>query len=182
MAVKEEERPRAAHLSLPVPADRRRFPAAAADLVRPPRPRSAVGARPTIRTTFSFPKSCCSRRKVDRVLPKYAEWLDKYPLDGGAGRRARSRDVTRTWYPLGLQTSGRSGCSRSPGSRWRKYGGQLPSDEATLAVVQGDRRLHRRPRSAASRSASAPAILDTNVARVLFRVFRREGAIPKAMR
>src|SRR5919108_5692644 len=38
--------------------------------------------------------------QVDRVLPKYHEWLDKYPsLEALAA--APERDVTETWYPLG---------------------------------------------------------------------------------
>src|ERR1700687_4883147 len=38
--------------------------------------------------------------QVDRVLPKYAEWLHKYPsLETLA--QAPDRDVTATWYPLG---------------------------------------------------------------------------------
>src|SRR5215212_8491689 len=38
--------------------------------------------------------------QVDRVLPKYAEWLRKYPsFDALAA--APEREVTETWYPLG---------------------------------------------------------------------------------
>src|SRR6187549_1145192 len=38
--------------------------------------------------------------QVDRVLPKYAEWLQKYPsLDALA--IAPEADVSATWYPLG---------------------------------------------------------------------------------
>ncbi len=38
--------------------------------------------------------------QVDRVIPKYNEWLDRYPsLDALA--EARVKDVTRTWRPLG---------------------------------------------------------------------------------
>src|SRR6476620_11773330 len=38
--------------------------------------------------------------QVDRVLPKYHEWLDKYPsLEALAD--APEKDVTETWYPLG---------------------------------------------------------------------------------
>jgi len=38
--------------------------------------------------------------QVDRVLPKYAEWLDKYPSMAVLAD-APEQDVTRTWYPLG---------------------------------------------------------------------------------
>src|SRR5262249_17873984 len=38
--------------------------------------------------------------QVDRVLPKYSEWLDKYP-SLHALAAAPEKDVTTTWYPLG---------------------------------------------------------------------------------
>src|SRR5262245_41182274 len=68
--------------------------------------------------------------QVDRVLPKYHEWLVKYPsLDALAA--ASEQDVTDTWYPLGynirpkrLQAIARESVER--------YGGRLPSDEDTL--------------------------------------------------
>ena len=38
--------------------------------------------------------------QVDRVLPKYHEWLEKYPsFESLAG--APEAEVTATWYPLG---------------------------------------------------------------------------------
>ena len=108
--------------------------------------------------------------QVDRVLPKYHEWLDKYPsLEALAG--APETDVSDTWYPLGynirpkrLQAIAREAVAR--------YGGKLPSDEATLLSFKGIGAYT----AGAIRSA---AILDTNVARVLFRVFMGRGA-PKA--
>jgi A/G-specific adenine glycosylase len=110
--------------------------------------------------------------QVDRVLPKYAEWLDKYPsLDALAA--APDQEVTRTWYPLGynirpkrLQTIAREAVAR--------YGGQLPSDEATLRSFKGIGAYTAGAiRSFAFRERAA--ILDTNVARVLFRVFVGQG-------
>src|SRR5437660_3313309 len=38
--------------------------------------------------------------QVDRVLPKYAEWLDKYP-SMHALASAPETEVTETWRPLG---------------------------------------------------------------------------------
>src|SRR5436309_3824468 len=73
--------------------------------------------------------------QVDRVLPKYAEWLDKYPSMEVLAD-ASEQDVTQTWYPLGynirpkrLQSIARESVA--------KYGGQLPSDEATLLSFKG---------------------------------------------
>ncbi len=110
--------------------------------------------------------------QVDRVLPKYAEWLEKYPsLDALA--TAPERDVTETWYPLGynirpkrLQSIAREAVA--------KYGGELPSDHDTLLSFKGIGAYTAGAiRSFAFRERAA--ILDTNVARVLFRVFVGSG-------
>jgi A/G-specific adenine glycosylase len=110
--------------------------------------------------------------QVDRVLPKYAEWLEKYP-SFGALAAAPEREVARTWYPLGynirprrLQSIAREAVAR--------YGGELPSDEATLLSFKGIGAYT----AGAIRSfafGERAAILDTNVARVLFRVFVGKG-------
>src|SRR5688572_8730623 len=114
--------------------------------------------------------------QVDRVLPKYHEWLEKYPsLEALAD--APERDVTETWRPLGynirpkrLQAIAREAVA--------SYGGQLPSDEATLLSFKGIGAYTAGAiRSFAFRERAA--ILDTNVARVLFRVFIGTG-VPKA--
>src|SRR6266566_3902297 len=110
--------------------------------------------------------------QVDRVLPKYAEWLDKYP-SLGALAAAPEQEVASTWYPLGynirpkrLQTIAREAVAR--------YGGELPSDEATLRSFKGIGAYTAGAiRSFAFRERAA--ILDTNVARVLFRVFVGSG-------
>jgi A/G-specific adenine glycosylase len=110
--------------------------------------------------------------QVDRVLPKYAEWLDKYP-SMGALAEAPEREVTKTWYPLGynirprrLQAIAREAVAT--------YGGRLPSDEATLLSFKGIGAYTAGAiRSFAFRERAA--ILDTNVARVLFRVFIGKG-------
>jgi A/G-specific adenine glycosylase len=110
--------------------------------------------------------------QVDRVLPKYAEWLDKYP-SFEALASAPEGEVTETWYPLGynirprrLQTIAREAVQR--------YGGQLPADEATLRSFKGIGAYTAGAiRSFAFRERAA--ILDTNVARVLFRVFVGRG-------
>jgi A/G-specific adenine glycosylase len=110
--------------------------------------------------------------QVDRVLPKYAEWLDKYPSMEVLAA-ASEKDVTTTWYPLGynirpkrLQSIARESVA--------KYGGRLPQDEATLLSFKGIGAYTAGAiRSFAFRERAA--ILDTNVARVLFRVFVAKG-------
>jgi A/G-specific adenine glycosylase len=123
--------------------------------------------------------------QVDRVLPKYHEWLDKYPsLEALAA--AHEDDVVRTWYPLGynirprrLQTIAREAVSR--------FDGRLPADEATLRSFKG---IGAYTAGALLSFAfrQRAAIVDTNVARVLFRVFvdrrsrARHGVKSHAMR
>jgi len=110
--------------------------------------------------------------QVERVLPKYAEWLEKYPTFHALAE-APEADVTKTWYPLGynirpkrLQSIAREAVA--------KYGGQLPSDEETLLSFKGIGAYTAGAiRSFAFRERAA--ILDTNVARVLFRVFIGKG-------
>ncbi len=110
--------------------------------------------------------------QVDRVLPKYAEWLEKYP-SMRALAAAPDHEVTKTWYPLGynvrpkrLQAIAREAVA--------SYGGELPSDEATLLSFKGIGAYTAGAiRSFAFRQRAA--ILDTNVRRVLFRVFIGQG-------
>jgi A/G-specific adenine glycosylase len=110
--------------------------------------------------------------QVDRVLPKYREWLDKYP-SLGALADAPPDEVRRTWYPLGynirpvrLQSIAREAVA--------KHGGALPSDDATLRSFKGIGAYTAGAiRSFAFRERAA--ILDTNVARVLLRVFLGGG-------
>ncbi|HEX7086599.1 MAG TPA: A/G-specific adenine glycosylase [Vicinamibacterales bacterium] len=110
--------------------------------------------------------------QVDRVLPKYHEWLTKFPtLDALA--RAPEEEVAATWRPLGYNI-------RPKRLQWiaretvARFGGRLPSDEATLLSFKGlGRYTVGAIRSFAFRERAA--ILDTNVARVLFRVFVGHG-------
>src|SRR5438132_332523 len=110
--------------------------------------------------------------QVDRVLPKYAEWLEKYP-SLHALAAAPEHDVAQTWRPLGynirpkrLQSIAREAVVH--------YDGKLPADEDTLLSFKGIGQYTAGAiRSFAFRERAA--ILDTNVARVLFRVFVGTG-------
>src|SRR5687768_13775947 len=112
--------------------------------------------------------------QVDRVLPKYHEWLEKYPsLEALAS--ARIRDVAQTWRPLGYNIRPRRlhAIARESVAR---YGGELPSDHETLMSFKGIGAYTAGAiRSFAFRQRAA--ILDTNVARVLFRIFVGSGDI-----
>jgi A/G-specific adenine glycosylase len=110
--------------------------------------------------------------QVDRVLPKYAEWLEKFPsFDALAA--APEPEVTAAWYPLGYNIRPRR-LHAIAREAVAKYDGRLPSDEATLLSFKGIGAYT----AGAIRSfafGQRAAILDTNVARVLFRVFVGRG-------
>ena len=110
--------------------------------------------------------------QVDRVLPKYEQWLSTYPsLEALAA--APEREVTELWRPLGYNVRPRRLHAIARESVQR-YGGQLPSDEDTLLSFKGIGQYTAGAiRSFAFRQRAA--ILDTNVARVLFRVFVARG-------
>jgi A/G-specific adenine glycosylase len=110
--------------------------------------------------------------QVDRVLPKYHEWLSRFPsLQALASRPIE--EAVEAWYPLGYNIRPRRLHSIARESVAR-YGGHLPSDEATLLSFKGIG-----PYTAGAIRSFAfgqrSAILDTNVARVLFRVFVGDG-------
>jgi A/G-specific adenine glycosylase len=110
--------------------------------------------------------------QVDRVLPKYHEWLRKYP-SLAALAAAPEDDAADTWRPLGYNIRPRRLHAIARESMTR-YGGELPSDADALLSFKGIGAYT----AGAIRSfafGQRAAILDTNVARVLFRVFVGRG-------
>ncbi|MGH9144284.1 MAG: A/G-specific adenine glycosylase [Vicinamibacterales bacterium] len=167
----KKKKPRAAARTLPAPGDRRRFRQ---------RLLTWYGRHgrdlPWRKTADPYhilvSEIMLQQTQVDRVLPKYAEWLDKYPSMEVLAE-APEQDVTRTWYPLGYNIRPRRLQSIARESV-EKYGGRLPSDQATLLSFKGIGAYTAGAiRSFAFRERAA--ILDTNVARVLFRVFVASG-------
>ncbi len=157
--------------SLPDPASRRRFRRALLGWYR------KHGRRLPWRETSDpyhilVSEMMLQQTQVDRVLPKYHEWLEKYPsLDALAA--APEDDVSETWRPLGYNIRPRRlhAIARESVAR---FGGSLPSDEETLRSFKGIGAYT----SGAIRSfafGQRAAIVDTNVARVLFRVFLGRG-------
>ncbi len=106
--------------------------------------------------------------QVERVIPKYREFLKRYPtLEALA--RAPAKEVKRTWYPLGynIRPVRLHGIARETVAR---YDGRLPSDEKTLRQFKGIGRYTAGAVLSFAFRKDAP-ILDTNVRRVLGRVF-----------
>ncbi len=106
--------------------------------------------------------------QVDRVVPKYREFLRHYPtLERLAAARVGA--VRRLWYPLGynIRPIRLHAIARETVAR---YGGRLPDREDALRQLPG---VGRYTASAILSFAYGQdtAVLDTNVRRVLGRVF-----------
>src|SRR5688572_31740821 len=73
--------------------------------------------------------------QVDRVLPKYHEWLKRYPsLESLAD--APDEDVVQAWRPLGYNVRPRR-LQAIAREAVANHGGELPDDEATLMSFKG---------------------------------------------
>ncbi len=110
--------------------------------------------------------------QVDRVVPKYHEFLERYPsFKALAG--ARAEDVKKTWYPLGynIRPLRLHGIACETVAR---YGGELPNDHDELLSFKGIGRYTAGAIRSFAFNEDAP-ILDTNVMRVLHRVFLGVG-------
>jgi A/G-specific adenine glycosylase len=110
--------------------------------------------------------------QVDRVLPKYREWLDRYP-SFEALADAGEESAVKTWYPLGHNIRPRRlhAIAREAVAR---FGGELPADEETLRSFKGIGPYTAGALMSFAFGKRAP-ILDTNVARVLLRVVVGRG-------
>jgi A/G-specific adenine glycosylase len=110
--------------------------------------------------------------QVDRVLPKYQEWLDRYPSFESLAT-ADENQVVRDWYPLGYNIRPRR-LQAIAREAVEHHGGSLPDTEDALLAFKG---IGRYTAGAVRTFAfeQRAAILDTNVARVLFRVFIGKG-------
>jgi A/G-specific adenine glycosylase len=106
--------------------------------------------------------------QVERVIPKYHQFLGRYPtLESLA--RARTTDVKKTWYPLGynIRPVNLQGIARETIAR---YDGRLPDDGDALRAMRGIGRYTAGAILAFAYRQDA-ALVDTNVRRVLGRVF-----------
>ena len=110
--------------------------------------------------------------QVDRVTPKYDEWLTKYPTLEALSV-ADIDEVKATWKGLGynIRPVRLHGIARET---VREYGGTLPSDPVRLRQFKGIGRYTAGAIASLAYGQDEP-ILDTNVRRVLFRVFVGQG-------
>jgi len=114
--------------------------------------------------------------QVDRVVPKYKEWLGKYPTFESLAATTPGR-ASRIWYPLGYNRRPRR-LHAIAREVVRRYDGHLPSDEASLLSFKGLGDYTVGAVRSFAFGIRAP-IVDTNIARLLFRVFVARGN-PKA--
>jgi A/G-specific adenine glycosylase len=110
--------------------------------------------------------------QVDRVIPKYREFLDRYPTFKELAA-APVEEVRRTWYPLGynIRPERLHSIARETVVR---YGGTLPKEPEQLLSFKGIGRYTAGAIRSFAFKEAAP-ILDTNVMRVLHRVFVGSG-------
>jgi A/G-specific adenine glycosylase len=116
--------------------------------------------------------------QVDRVIPKYQEFLERYPSFHHLAQ-APSDDVKKTWYPLGYNIRPLRLHSIACETVAR-YGGTLPKESEELLSFKGIGRYTAGAIRSFAFNEDAP-ILDTNVMRVLHRVFIGTGD-PKAQK
>jgi A/G-specific adenine glycosylase len=110
--------------------------------------------------------------QVERVIPKYHEFLERYPSFEKLAQ-APVEEVKQSWYPLGynIRPIRLHGIACETVAR---YGGALPSDPDELLSFKGIGRYTAGAVRSFAFNEDAP-ILDTNVMRVLHRVFIGEG-------
>lgn len=105
--------------------------------------------------------------QVARVVPKYAEFLNRYPtLASLAG--ARPRQVAEAWAGLGYYARARN--LHKLARQVARTGGILPADPAELRALPGVG-AYTAGAVASFAYERRAALVDTNVARVLVRVF-----------
>lgn len=110
--------------------------------------------------------------QVDRVVPKYHEFLEKYPTLKDLAK-AEPKEVRETWYPLGYNIRPYRLHSIAC-ETVAQYGGKIPRDAEQLQSLKGIGPYTSGAVRAFAFHEDAP-ILDTNVMRLLHRVFLGKG-------
>ena len=115
--------------------------------------------------------------QVDRVVPKYRQFLQRYPtVEALAG--AKTSELRRMWYPLGYNV--RPLRLRGIAQRaMRDYEGRIPDSYDGLIAMDGIGRYTAGSVLSFAFGKDAP-IVDTNVARLLSRYFGVTQASPRS--
>lgn len=110
--------------------------------------------------------------QVDRVVPKYREFLRHYPTVAALAR-ANPRELRRLWYPLGYNVRPLR-LRRIAQRALRDYRGSIPDSYDGLLAMDGIGRYTAGAVLSFAFKKDAP-IVDTNVARLLSRYFGLRG-------
>ena len=115
--------------------------------------------------------------QVERVIPKYHEFLDKYP-DLQTLAEAPPAEVQATWKPLGynIRPTRLQNIAREVQA---EYGGAIPETPEELQKLQGIGKYTAGAVACFGYQQPVP-LVDTNVDRVLQRVFFGQPASPNA--
>ena len=112
--------------------------------------------------------------QVDRVMPKYREFLSRYPtLEALAG--ARPTELRKVWYPLGYNVR-QLRLRRIAQRTLRDHAGRIPDSYDGLVAMDGIGRYTAGAVLSFAFKKDAP-IVDTNVARLLSRYFGIRGSL-----
>ena len=106
--------------------------------------------------------------QVDRVIPKYREFLDRYPTVETLSR-AKVRELRKVWYPLGYNIRPLR-LRKIAQQAVARHGGRIPDTYDGLVAMEGIGRYTAGAVLSFAFNQDAP-ILDTNVARLLQRYF-----------
>jgi len=118
--------------------------------------------------------------QVDRVIPKYEEFLERFP-DVGSLARAAAGDVIRAWSPLGYNMRAVR-LHRAVQAIVERYGGRFPTDLAEIKSLPGVGDYTAAAVACFALGSQVPTV-DTNVRRVLGRVLEgHDDVTPKAAR
>jgi len=115
--------------------------------------------------------------QVDRVLPKYRQFLQRYPTLRELAR-ARTAELRRLWYPLGYNVRPLR-LRRIAQRAVQEHGGSIPDSYDGLLAMDGIGRYTAGAVLSFAFNKDAP-ILDTNVARLLSRYFGVRGDLKRA--
>ncbi len=115
--------------------------------------------------------------QVDRVIPKYHEFLRRYPTVRALAS-ARQAEVRKLWYPLGynIRPIRLRNIARQV---MAQHGGNIPDSYDGLLSMDGIGRYTAGAVLSFAFNQDAP-ILDTNVARLLQRFFGVPATAPKS--
>ena len=112
--------------------------------------------------------------QVDRVIPKYHEFLERYPTLRSLAQ-AKTRQLRRVWYPLGYNVRPLR-LRRIAQQTLRDHNGHIPDTYDGLLAMDGVGRYTAGAVLSFAFKKDAP-IVDTNVARLLSRYFGLRGSL-----